>query len=138
MLVQHPVMSLGRIINMLQRGLASFKRLSEILEQPGIPEKEMEDAKEPVGGDLEVKDLSFRYEGADTNALDHISVTVPEGATLGIVGPTGSGKTTLVQLLLKMYEVPSESIYLGGKDITGIPANMLQPASGKLLSPAWK
>jgi len=130
MLVQHPVMSLGRIINMLQRGLASFKRLSEILEQPGIPEKEMEDAKEPVGGDLEVKDLSFRYEGADTNALDHISVTVPEGATLGIVGPTGSGKTTLVQLLLKMYEVPSESIYLGGKDITGIPAKAIRAQAG--------
>ena len=69
MLVQHPVMSLGRIINMLQRGLASFKRLSEILEQPGIPEKEMEDAKEPVGGDLEVKYTDERVlmtGGADT------------------------------------------------------------------------
>ena len=86
LLVQQPVMSLGRIINMLQRGLASYKRLQVILEQPGIPEKEMEDAKEPVGGDVEIKNLTFRYPETENNALSDISLHLPRGATLGVVG----------------------------------------------------
>lgn len=82
----------------------------------------MKDAKEPVGGDVEITNLTFRYPETESNALSNISLRLPKGATLGVVGPTGSGKTTLMHLLLKMYPVPEQSIYIGGKDITEIPA----------------
>lgn len=130
LLVQQPVMSLGRIINMLQRGLASYKRLQLILEQPGIPPEEMEDAKKPVGGDIRIENLTFRYPGTQINALNGISVELPQGATLGVVGPTGSGKTTLMHLLLKMYDVPKQSIFIGGEDLTQIPAKALREQAG--------
>ncbi len=130
LLVQQPVMSLGRIINMLQRGLASYKRLQLILEQPGIPQKEMEDAQKPVGGDIRIENLTFRYPGTQTNALNGVCVNLPQGATLGVVGPTGSGKTTLMHLLLKMYDVPEQSIYIGGEDLTKIPAKALREQAG--------
>lgn len=130
LLVQQPVMSLGRIINMLQRGLASYKRLQLILEQPGIPEEELEDAKEPVDGDVEIRNLTFRYPGTENDALKGISIHLPKGGTLGVVGPTGSGKTTLMHLLLKMYDVPPQSIYIGGTDITEIPAKAVRERAG--------
>ncbi|MDD3193606.1 MAG: ABC transporter ATP-binding protein [Oscillospiraceae bacterium] len=130
LLVQQPVMSLGRIINMLQRGLASYKRLQIILEQPGIPEEEMQDAKAPVESDVEVRHLTFRYPGTENNALNDISLHLSRGATLGVVGPTGSGKTTLMHLLLKMYDVPVGSIYLGSTDITKIPAKTVRERAG--------
>ena len=130
LLVQQPVMSLGRIINMLQRGLASYKRLQLILDQPSIPSKEMEDAKKPVGGDIRIENLTFRYPGTKNTALNGVCVHLPQGATLGVVGPTGSGKTTLMHLLLKMYDVPEQSIYIGGDDITQIPAKALREQAG--------
>lgn len=130
LLVQQPVMSLGRIMNMLQRGLASYKRLQMILEEPGIPEKEMEDAKDPIGGEIRIENLTFRYPGMKNDVLSGISLHLSQGSTLGIVGPTGSGKTTLMHLLLKMYDVPEQSIYIGGKDITAIPAKALREQAG--------
>lgn len=130
LLVQQPVMSLGRIMNMLQRGLASYKRLQMILEEPGIPEKEMEDAKDPIGGEIRIENLTFRYPGTKNDVLSGISLHLSQGSTLGIVGPTGSGKTTLMHLLLKMYDVPEQSIYIGGKDITAIPAKALREQAG--------
>lgn len=130
LLVQQPVMSLGRIINMLQRGLASYKRLETILNEPGIPEKELEDAKEPVDGDIDVKNLTFRYPGSENDALEDISLHLPKGSTLGVVGPTGGGKSTLMHLLLKIYDVPQNSIYIGKTDITNIPAKAVREQAG--------
>ena len=101
-----------------------------ILEEPGIPEKEMEDAKDPIGGEIRIENLTFRYPGTKNDVLSGISLHLSQGSTLGIVGPTGSGKTTLMHLLLKMYDVPEQSIYIGGKDITAIPAKALREQAG--------
>ena len=70
--------------------------------------------------------MTFRYPETESNALSNISLHLPKVATLGVVAPTGSGKTTLMHLLLKMYPVPEQSIYIGGKDITEIPAKAVR------------
>ncbi len=128
-LVQTPVLQLGKIINNLQRGVASYRRIRSIMDEPSIPPEEFE-AAQPVSGDIQVKDLTFRYPGQEADALSHVSFTVKPGQKLGIAGTTGSGKTTLLSLLLKFYPAPAGSIFIGGKDIRGIPAAGIRSSAG--------
>lgn len=129
-IIVNPIMTIGRISNTLQRGMASYKRLDQLMKAEEVPEFDRADDKIPVGGAIEIKSLTYQYPDADGPVLRNISVTVKEGDTLGIVGPTGSGKSTLMQLLIKLLPVPAGTIFLGGRDIAEIPAVTLRSAAG--------
>ena len=122
-----PIIALGWVINIFQRGTASMGRINEILiAQPGI--KDTEEAKRlritEVRGALEFRDLSFAFDG--TRVLKNITLSVPEGTSLAIVGPTGSGKTTLVNLIPRIYDAPRGSVLLDGRPIQDFPLETLR------------
>jgi len=123
-----PTIALGWVINIFERGSASMSRIQKILDsQPEI--SDAPDAQEvKVRGEIEVRDLAFSYNGA--RVLDGISFRVPAGSTLAIVGPTGSGKSTLVNLMLRLYQVPSQTIFVDGIDINQVPLKTLRKNIG--------
>lgn len=121
-----PMMAVGWVINVLQRGFASLERVEEILNQkPEIIDKYVHEV-ESIKGDIVIKDLTFIYPKATYPALKNISVNIKEGETLGIVGRTGSSKSTLVHLLLRLYNIPNGKIFIAGEDINKIPLNTLR------------
>ena len=135
-----PVLSIGQLINNIQRGLASLGRLNDILgEKPDI-EDSGNIGESPIGefpietfpqdASIAIRRLSFTYPGAEKPSLENISLTIPNGRTLGVIGKTGSGKSTLVNLLLKMYRVPDRTIFIGGKDINGFRLAVLRGGFG--------
>lgn len=131
-LVQTPVTQFGRIINNVQRGVASYKRIKTVMDEPSIPQKELE-FTEAVSGDIEVKHLTFRYTDAEEDALSDVSFTLKRGQKLGIAGTTGCGKTTLLSLLLKFYQPPRGCIFIGGRDICDIPAANIRRSTGYVM-----
>ncbi len=128
-----PTIGLGWILNVLERGLAAMGRLDELLDQvPSITDPpEVIDVLN-LAADLELRDLTFQYEGADGNpgpeVLKGISANIPAGATCAIVGGTGSGKTTLVHLMARLYEVGEGQIFIGGHDVTRLSLSQLRRA----------
>ncbi len=130
LLIQNPVVQLGRIVNMLHRGIASYKRLSVIFNEESIPEKEMQEYDRPIDGAIEARNLTFTYPDADKPALENVSFKLPAGGTLGIAGKTGGGKSTLIGLLLKFFDAPRGTLFIDGKDICDIPAKALREAAG--------
>lgn len=127
-----PMAAIGRIINLMTRGSASMKRLEAILNaEPGI--KDCPEAKHVEGspdGRIEAKGLTFAYNGEDGNVLKDVNFTVEKGQTLGIVGRTGSGKTTLVNLMMRVFDPPRDMLYIGGREIHEIPLKDLRSAIG--------
>lgn len=129
-LIQSPVESLSRIVNRIYRGAASYKRLKAIFDEPSIHDFEYTDYSGTIHGALEARHLTFTYPGAQKPALKDVSFSIPRGATLGIAGTTGSGKSTFVDLLLKFYDTPEGMLFVDGTDITKIPAKAVRLASG--------
>jgi ATP-binding cassette subfamily B multidrug efflux pump len=132
-LLTWPMMAIGQVVNVLQRGAASMKRLNEIFDvQPEIfdgPEVKScvaEDLKPSV----ECKHLTFTYPGAAHPALSDISLKIEEGKTLAILGRTGSGKTTLVNLILRMYNTQPAMLSIGGHELHTIPLKTLRESIG--------
>ncbi len=115
MMLIWPMIAIGWVVNLLQRGAASMDRLQKIFTTvPDIVDGPKD--KEP-GSAILVKNLSFTYPGTDMEVLKDVSFQLPAGGTLGIVGRTGCGKTTLIELLMRLYDPPEGSIYLGGVDV---------------------
>lgn len=126
-----PVENLGRVINMLQRGKAADIRLRKILEtEPAVHDEEDAEPLPSIKGRIEIRDLTFCYPGQSRPALENIRITVPAGGSLAIVGKVGSGKTTLVNLLLRMYNPPRGTIFIDGQDIRRIPLKQLRQSIG--------
>jgi ATP-binding cassette subfamily B multidrug efflux pump len=136
-----PVISLGWVINLFQRGTASMGRIENILmEQPEVTDAEASvTAPADIRGEIEFRNLSFHYgkslmaseRGAgqvhgDENVLKNISLRVPAGSSLAIVGPTGSGKSTLVSLIPRIYDAPDGSVLLDGRPIRDYPLEVLR------------
>lgn len=126
-----PIMALGWVINILQRGKASLDRLNVIFDEPA----EVADSPTTVDltelqGDVTIRNLTFTYPGATEPALSGINITLLRGKTLAIVGRTGSGKSTLVNLLLRLYNSPSETILFDGVDVNRIPLKTLREGIG--------
>lgn len=123
-----PMIAVSEVINHLERGCASAERIQTIIEE----ESTIKDGTENVKGEtlLEVKDLTYKYPGAIKNALENITCHVAEGETLGIVGRTGCGKTTLVDLCMRLYSPPPGTVFLNGKDISEYKLDELRGVFG--------
>jgi len=142
-LLAWPTVAMGWIINVFQRGAGAMDRLEEVLDQePDVPaaldegSEEAPERAEPVDGDIEIRGLTFVY-GARTEEVDprvatlrDIDLTIPRGSRLALVGPVGSGKSTLVNLLARVYPVPRGTILIGGVDINDIPVSRLRTSLG--------
>ncbi len=123
-----PVIALGWVINIFQRGTASMGRINEILTaQPDITDRVVaEDVLNlrTVRGDIQFRNLNFAYDG--TPVLKDINLEIPAGTSLAIVGPTGSGKATLVSLIPRIYDAPYGSLLLDGRPIREYPLEVLR------------
>lgn len=128
-LVQTPIVQLGRIINNVQRGVASYKRIKSLTDTPAVPDSELIATGE-VSGDIEIKDLTFCYPDTNVPALSNVSLSLRAGEKLGIAGTTGSGKTTLLSLLLKFYDVPRGTVFIDGTDVCDVPAANIRKSVG--------
>jgi ATP-binding cassette subfamily B protein len=128
-----PVIAAGHVVNQYQRGAASLSRIMEILDAPaaaGYRQTDRLPSGHAIEGRLELRNLSFAYGGQDSPALKDINLTIPAGSTCGIIGETGAGKSTLVHLLLRLFEPPPGSVLIDGADITLIPLAELKEAIG--------
>ncbi len=114
-----PMVALGWVINIFQRGLASFARINALLDEvPSIASPPGAVAGgSPARGELEFRDLTFTYPGASTPALRDVSFRVPAGATVALVGRTGSGKSTVLSLLPRLFDPPPGTVLLDGVDV---------------------
>ena len=127
-----PMIAFGWVINMLQRGLASWKRMLEVMsEVPAVSDGRAGSAfREPaeIRGAIEIRNLTFHYNGRPI--LRDVSLSVAPGHTLAIVGPTGSGKSTLINLLPRLWEPPPGTVFIDGVDVGEIPLHVLRGAIG--------
>ncbi|WP_088536833.1 ABC transporter ATP-binding protein [Geobacter sp. DSM 9736] len=124
-----PTLVLGWILNLMQRGAASLSRLSHILDASPIVKDDRESAEVPrIEGTIEVRNLFFGYE--EKPLLRGISLHIRKGMKLGIVGPVGSSKTSLVRLIPRLFPVEEGKIFIDGTDINRIPLHQLREAIG--------
>ena len=122
-----PVMAVSNLIEMGSRGKASLKRVSELLDTPiDVCDREGATDAESISGDIEFRNLTFRYPDADYDALSDASFTIKAGENVGIIGKTGSGKTTIVDILLRIYNVPDKTVFVDGKDVNDITIQSLR------------
>ena len=118
-----PIMAVSELIEMTSRGRASLKRVSELLDQKPtvVDEAGVDDSIKTLNGDIEFKYLTFTYPGGDYDALENVSFKIKRGESVGIIGKTGCGKTTIVDLILRVYNVPRGTLFLDGVDVLDIP-----------------
>ena len=123
-----PIIALGWVINIFQRGTASLARINEImLEKPEIQDAPAAQDRE-IEGEIEFRGLNFSYEGKQV--LHDLNLTVPAGSSLAIVGPTGSGKTTLVSLIPRIYDADSGAVRIDGRPIREYSVASLRKSIG--------
>ena len=116
-----PIMAVSELIDMSSRGRASLARISELLDAP-VTVKDRENVKElpNVQGRIEFRNMTFRYPDGEFDALENVSFTIRSGENVGLVGKTGAGKTTLVDLILRTYNVPDGTVFIDGHDVNDV------------------
>ena len=124
-----PIMAISMLIEKTSRGQASLKRITELLDAPiDVADKnDVETLQNPKGG-IEFRHLSFRYPDGEYDVLHDISFTVHPGESVGIVGKTGAGKTALVDLLLRTYNVPDGTLFVDGQDVNAVSIHSVRDA----------
>ncbi|MBD5478058.1 MAG: ABC transporter ATP-binding protein [Lachnospiraceae bacterium] len=116
-----PIMAVSELIDMTSRGKASLDRLSELLDAKiDVADRADSEGLENVRGDIEFRNLTFRYPDGEYDALKNVSFTIKAGENVGLVGKTGSGKTTLVDLLLRTYNVEDGTLFVDGHDVNDV------------------
>lgn len=116
-----PIMAVAELIDMVSRGNASLKRIGELLEakQNVIDREDVKELKD-IKGDIEFKNLTFRYPDGEYDVLEDVSFRIHAGENIGLVGKTGAGKTTLVDLILRAYNVPDGTLFIDGHDVNTV------------------
>ncbi len=131
-LLTFPIIAVGWVVNLFQRGTASIKRIDEILKSEPAIDDSQADAGIPsdlvLRGEIEFRNLSFSY--GEREVLHDISISVPAGSTLAIIGPTGSGKSTLIGLLPRLLDVENGSLFIDGRPIRSYPLKVLRSNIG--------
>lgn len=124
-LLTWPALALGNLINLISQGRTSLKRINTLLDYPIMVKDDNECCKNyddiQLEGNIEIKNLSFSYPGSEKETLHHISFTILRNEKVGIIGKTGCGKTTIVDLLTRIYNVNKNSIFIDGIDIMNLP-----------------
>ena len=141
-----PMIAFGWVTNMLQRGMASWKRMLEVLDtEPAIADATLVQGgpssapafqrsasgltrTSDIAGDIDIRDLVFAHNG--TVVLDHVSLRISAGQTVALVGVTGSGKSTLISLLPRLYDPPRGTVFIDGVDVLDIPLGVLRRSIG--------
>jgi len=131
-LLMGPIENLGKVVNQLQRGMASEKRLLDIFNtMPDVVDDEMADHTiESLEGEIEIRNLTFSYPEAKSPSLKNIILKIPKGTSLAIVGRVGSGKSTLIHLLVRLYNPPKGTVFIDGRDVHEIPLKTLRGQIG--------
>ena len=127
-----PVIAFGWVINLLQQGAASMQRLAAILDtEPEIRDSERTDRSvQSLEGEIEFRDISFTHKGGTAPSLRNLSLLIRKGMTVAVVGFTGTGKSTLVNLIPRLYDVTEGSLLIDGNDIRTIPLSVLRSNIG--------
>ena len=125
-----PVMAVSELIELSSRGKASLKRISELLDakQDVVDAPDVKPA-DALRGKIEFRNLTFRYPDGEFDALSNVSFTIEAGENVGLVGKTGAGKTTVVDLILRTYNVPDGTVFVDGNDVNRIPIRQIREAS---------
>ena len=123
-----PTFIMGWVVALVQRGSAAMQRIDEVLSvEPSIRDHDEVENVDSLRGEIEFKGLNFRYHEDDPEAaLQDLSIRVPAGSSLGVVGSVGSGKTTLASVIPRLYEVEDDQLFLDGIDINRLPLNVLR------------
>jgi ATP-binding cassette subfamily B protein len=126
------MIAFGWVINILQQGAASMARLARIIDTvPEIRDTEITDHSiSSLSGEIEFRGVQFTHKNTDKSVLSDIQLTVPKGSTLAVVGYTGSGKSTFVNLILRLYDVTGGQLLIDGKDVRTIPLSVLRSHIG--------
>jgi ATP-binding cassette subfamily B protein len=125
-----PVMAISELIGMHAQGKASLKRISALLDaKPAVVDREGVLPAGDIKGDIEFRGLSFVYPDGNEEVLSDVSFKINAGENVGIIGRTGSGKTTLVDLILRTYNVPDGTLFIDGKDVNDIPIKEVRAAA---------
>ena len=130
-----PIIALGWVVNLFERGTASVTRIHELLaEEPSIDDRDADIAlaeEHPIYGEIEFRHLTFAYdEGSVHPVLRDVSLTIPAGSSLALVGPTGAGKTTLVNLIPRVYDAPPDTVFIDGRSVREYPLDVLRESIG--------
>ena len=128
MMLVWPMLAAGESITMISQGAASWKRVRSLFaQQPEVTDDDFTDQSvTEIGSSIEFRDLHFRYQPELPEVFSGLTASIPAGATVGILGRTGCGKSTLVSLLTRLYNVEPGQIFIGGKDIRSIPIGVLR------------
>lgn len=131
-----PVNQIAQVMTEIQAGLASSERIFEILDLESLDAEIDKPELEFGGGNIEFTDLSFAYE-ENQKLIEHLNLSVQSGQTVAIVGPTGAGKTTLVNLLMRFYEPQKGAIYLDSQNIAEVKRDSVRSSYGMVLQETW-
>jgi ATP-binding cassette subfamily B multidrug efflux pump len=126
-----PLIALGYVVNLYQRGTASLKRLNAILRiEPTIADQPEVVEQPPIQGKIEFRNLTFRYHPIDEPVLENLNLTIPEGHTVAFVGRTGSGKSTIANLIPRLIEAPDNTLFIDDIPINEYPLAQLRSSIG--------
>jgi len=126
-----PLIALGYVVNLYQRGTASLKRLNAILKiKPLITDSSDVKSQPPIRGKIEFRNLTFKYHQSEKPVLHQLNLTIAEGQTVAFVGRTGSGKSTIANLVPRLIEAPAETVFIDGISVQNYPLSQLRSSIG--------
>src|SRR5438067_11869796 len=129
--VNWPLIAIGYVVNLYQRGTASWKRMQSIMNvRPTIADSHTVKQQPPIAGRIEFRDLTFRHHATNEPVLRDINLTIEAGQTVAFVGRTGSGKSTLMNLLPRIVEAPPGTVFVDGVSVRDYPLAQLRSAIG--------